>query len=903
MRVASLLLVWCLSVVTVAAQAPSSLATRLDELLERIEARAFDDAEALAAALREDAAQAGDDDTVALTMRLLGDMRIDQERLAEARTQLVAAQEFARSRGLRRRDLEATLMLSRVGAIDGNAERAEVDAIAALDGLIALDLPREATLWAFDQAIASVRGMAEHEAILVRARPYFRADDRFATACSLWHADGDHYFNKAAYVQAHESLTTALACYEGLPRGGGDAGRVLVSLGRVQRAHGQLLAALDYYRRAARLQEANGDIPAMLQSLNAQAVTYDRLERHATAERLYRRALGIARARSLERYEVFLLGNLGGSLLLAGNTAAALRELQSALEREKSPYLRATRLRQIADAWRELGQYDKALAAIDDAARELPTPGFDDRVSWLAAHAMITARLGNLDTAQHDLDEAVRMIEDARARTLPGDVARRGFGDLHQWLFAVSIDIAMRRSGMANALELAEQARARALLDLMQDDTAAGRAAPPKVAEMQALAREFDTTLVVYWVDRASTLAWVVSAERVRGYRLAVSERALRQLVGLAAGSGNVPAAINAALLGGADLHAWRALHRAIIAPLAADLPARAGARLTIIPHGPLLHLPFAALLDTRGRYLIERYALHYAPSIGVLAAAARRPASTAAARAMVIGDPAPLPRVPGLQLPPPLPHARIEARRVARRFTQGALLSVGGAATERSLREAVAGYGWLHVATHARVAEESTAQSYLLLARGQGGAADDGLLTEDEVRTLPLDGATVVLSACGTALGRVTGEGTVGFTRSFLAAGARAIVATTWEVPDQAGRQVMNGFYDAKARGRHERCAARGAAATVAGPARRYGDDEGRRSEGCAAGDTPALGWLHRGRRALSHTGCGPLSQRAAPTGVATAAARTTRRASVPLPRPGRLPRRERQRTRPGRQ
>jgi len=126
----------------------------------------------------------------------------------------------------------------------------------------------------------------------------------------------------------------------------------------------------------------------------------------------------------------------------------------------------------------------------------------------------------------------------------------------------------------------------------------------------------------------------------------------------------------------------------------------------------------------------------------------------------------------------------------------------VGGAATERSLREAVAGYGWLHVATHARVAEESTAQSYLLLARGQGGAADDGLLTQDEVRTLPLGGATVVLSACSTALGRVTGEGTIGFTRSFLAAGARAIVATTWEVPDQAGLQVMNGFYEARGRG-----------------------------------------------------------------------------------------------------
>jgi CHAT domain-containing protein len=320
--------------------------------------------------------------------------------------------------------------------------------------------------------------------------------------------------------------------------------------------------------------------------------------------------------------------------------------------------------------------------------------------------------------------------------------------------------------------------------------------APPKVAEMQALARDLDTTLLVYWVDPASVLAWVVTPDVVRGHRLAITERSLRQLVRLAAGSGNVPAAINAAMLGGPDLQAWRSLHRAIIAPLAADLPAKAGARLTIVPHGPLLHLPFAGLLDARGRHLVERYVLHYTPSIAVLQAGTQRPAHAGPARALILGDPAPLPRLAGLQLPPPLPNAREEARRVARRFPAGALLSIGGAATERTLRDAVSGYGWLHVATHARVAEEATAQSYLLLARGAGGATDDGLLTAEEVRTLPLAGATVVLSACGTALGRVTGEGTLGFTRSFLAAGARSIVATTWEMPDMAGLQLMDFFY-----------------------------------------------------------------------------------------------------------
>jgi CHAT domain-containing protein len=167
-----------------------------------------------------------------------------------------------------------------------------------------------------------------------------------------------------------------------------------------------------------------------------------------------------------------------------------------------------------------------------------------------------------------------------------------------------------------------------------------------------------------------------------------------------------------------------------------------------------------------------------------------------------VVGEPAALPRLPGVQLPPRLPYAREEARRVARRFGDDARLVLGRAATERAVRAQVGAAGWVHVATHARVSEEATAPSYLLLARGTGEAADDGRLTADEVRSLSLAGATVVLSACRTALGRVTGEGTLGFTRSFLAAGARAIVATTWEMPDDAGLRMMDAFYAARAGG-----------------------------------------------------------------------------------------------------
>jgi len=55
-----------------------------------------------------------------------------------------------------------------------------------------------------------------------------------------------------------------------------------------------------------------------------------------------------------------------------------------------------------------------------------------------------------------------------------------------------------------------------------------------------------------------------------------------------------------------------------------------------------------------------------------------------------------------------------------------------------------------------------------------------------------------VVLSACRTALGRVTGDGVLGMTRAFFFAGASAVVATLWDVADEPAARLMRSFYAA---------------------------------------------------------------------------------------------------------
>jgi CHAT domain-containing protein len=79
--------------------------------------------------------------------------------------------------------------------------------------------------------------------------------------------------------------------------------------------------------------------------------------------------------------------------------------------------------------------------------------------------------------------------------------------------------------------------------------------------------------------------------------------------------------------------------------------------------------------------------------------------------------------------------------------------------------------------------------------------AADDGILTAEEVASLDISGTEwVVLSACDTGLGEVAvGEGVVGLRRAFHIAGAHTVIMSLWSVEDQSARAWMRELYRAR--------------------------------------------------------------------------------------------------------
>ena len=76
-------------------------------------------------------------------------------------------------------------------------------------------------------------------------------------------------------------------------------------------------------------------------------------------------------------------------------------------------------------------------------------------------------------------------------------------------------------------------------------------------------------------------------------------------------------------------------------------------------------------------------------------------------------------------------------------------------------------------------------------------GQQEDGILTAKEISVLDLRGLDMlVLSACQTGLGKVTGDGVFGLQRGFKKAGAGCLLMSLWKVDDKATRQLMTFFY-----------------------------------------------------------------------------------------------------------
>jgi hypothetical protein len=148
------------------------------------------------------------------------------------------------------------------------------------------------------------------------------------------------------------------------------------------------------------------------------------------------------------------------------------------------------------------------------------------------------------------------------------------------------------------------------------------------------------------------------------------------------------------------------------------------------------------------------------------------------------------------------LPRARAEGRSFQRTIPRENRLLIGSEASEQALKRIdLSPYSIVHLAAHAIVVDESPERSGVLLAPGSEG--EDGLLQVREIVELPLHGKTVVLTACRSAAGGVlAGEGPLSLSRSFLEAGAKAVVGGLWPLRDDEAELVVQHLAEQLAQG-----------------------------------------------------------------------------------------------------
>jgi CHAT domain-containing protein len=252
---------------------------------------------------------------------------------------------------------------------------------------------------------------------------------------------------------------------------------------------------------------------------------------------------------------------------------------------------------------------------------------------------------------------------------------------------------------------------------------------------------------------------------------------------------------------------------------------AAAATRLILVPDGVLNLLPFEALKDNRGEYLLRSHELTYVPSGTILDTLRSEKQPLAPKALLAVGDVIYQDQGDaGRRLPKPaslsarlergiadfsgmslhdLPQTRQEVEEIGKIVGQDSVILTGKGATEAAFkREPLDQFRILHLAVHGFADTQYPERSALVLGR-DANSTDDGLLQVREIIRLKLNAELAILSACDTGVGKLQGEeGISNLVEAFLVAGARSVVASLWSADDTSASALMENFYGRLARG-----------------------------------------------------------------------------------------------------
>src|SRR6266567_4396951 len=230
--------------------------------------------------------------------------------------------------------------------------------------------------------------------------------------------------------------------------------------------------------------------------------------------------------------------------------------------------------------------------------------------------------------------------------------------------------------------------------------------------------------------------------------------------------------------------------------------------RLIIVPDGRLHLLPFDALVDGAGQYLVSSHTVTYAPSATSLYLVNSVPRQPAQHTFLGVGG---IPYEQNAELiklatmrgyiSSPLVNllaskGEVLAAQASFRSDSDTILLGPGATKSAFERSALDQHSIIHLAVHA-VANEKHPERTAIILLSDSSSGIDGILEASNIVHLRINADLVVLSACDTAVGRLQGEeGIANLSLAFQLAGAKTVVSTLWSIEDTTALYLMKRFY-----------------------------------------------------------------------------------------------------------
>jgi len=606
---------------------------------------------------------------------------------------------------------------------------------------------------------------------------------------------GNVYYLMGKYPQALVAYQGALKIYREISNPS-EEGTTLSNIGSIYSVLGQYQRALKYYQSALEIAKNLGNKSNEGVLLSNVGMGYYQLEQYNEAKDYHQQAITVDRATGNREAESTALNNLAQDYHALKQYAESLKIHIQSLTIKQSIGDRAGEayvLNNIGQDYSSVDEIEKSLiyyrqaTAIAHSIKYLETEGVALNNQGIALY-----RLDRLPEAEAQLRAAISIWESLRAGLVDRD--KISLQDRIKGTYDLLQKVLIEQNKFQAALEIAERGRARVLAELLASKIPTINSATsqkirqaPNLSKIQQIARAQKATLVEYSTIGDRILIWVIKPTgKITFHQTKLPPKTtLKDLVdttrdGIGANRGARSKDDTPNPTGG-DL---KQLHQLLIAPIVKDLPTKPEERVIILPQNELFLVPFAALQDAQDRYLIQQHTITIAPSIQVLALSEAKSNRLSKVAPLVVGNPI----MPSFDPPlRPLPGSEVEAKGIGTILQVAPL--IGAQADKQKVIALMKTAPIIHLATHG------------LLDTIKGDipgaiALTNGFLTSGEIFDMQLSANLVVLSACDTGRGDLTGEGVVGISRSFSVAGVPSVIVSLWEVNDEATKALMEEFY-----------------------------------------------------------------------------------------------------------